>query len=246
MAVSSGGARDDPRRESHYPHHAHREVSGGWLRPSVFGAMDGLVSNFALISGVAGGQAEPKTVALAGLAGLAAGAFSMAVGEYTSVASQAELAQAEIAVEREELRRRPQAELRELAELYISRGVDPDLAYQVAEQLSKDPEQALKIHSQEELGVDPHSLPSPRVAAVSSFISFAFGAMVPLLPYLLGAGSLWPALVLALLGLFGTGALVSRVTARGWLYSGMRQLLLGAAAAGLTYLFGSAVGAGLS
>ena len=246
MAVSPGGARDDPRRESHYPHHAHREVSGGWLRPAVFGAMDGLVSNFALISGVAGGQAEPKTVALAGLAGLAAGAFSMAVGEYTSVASQSELAQAEIAVEREELRRRPQAELRELAELYISRGVEPDLAYQVAEQLSRDPEQALKIHSQEELGVDPHDLPSPRVAAVSSFISFGLGAMVPLLPYLLGASSLWPALVLALVGLFVTGALVSRVTARGWLYSGMRQLLLGAAAAGLTYLFGSAVGAGLS
>ncbi|HKE51854.1 MAG TPA: VIT1/CCC1 transporter family protein, partial [Actinomycetes bacterium] len=118
--------------------------------------------------------------------------------------------------------------------------------YQVAEQLSRDPEQALKIHSQEELGVDPHSLPSPRVAAVSSFVSFALGALVPLLPYLFGASSLWPALVLSLLGLFVTGAVVSRVTARGWLYSGTRQLLLGAAAAGLTYLIGSVVGAGLT
>lgn len=233
-------------RETHQPYHTHREVSGGWLRPAVFGAMDGLVSNFALISGVAGGNAEPKTVVLAGLAGLAAGAFSMAVGEYTSVASQAELAEAEIAVEREELRRRPHAEQRELAELYISRGVEPELAHQVAEQLSRDPEQALKIHSREELGVDPHDLPSPLVAAVSSFIAFAFGALVPVLPYLLGATSLWPALVLALAGLFGSGALVSRVTARSWLYSGTRQVLLGAAAAGLTYLIGSAVGAGLS
>jgi VIT1/CCC1 family predicted Fe2+/Mn2+ transporter len=211
----------------------------------VFGAMDGLVSNFALISGVAGGQAAPNTVMLAGLAGLAAGAFSMAVGEYTSVASQSELAQAEIAVERRELELRPHAELRELAELYVSRGVEPELAYQVAEQLSRDPDQALKIHSQEELGIDPHDLPSPRVAAVSSFVSFAIGAFLPVLPYMLGAHSLWPALVLALLGLFGCGALVSRVTARSWLYSGLRQLLLGAAAAGLTYLFGSAVGAGL-
>jgi len=241
MGVFNGG----PRRESHHPYHAHREVSGGWLRPAVFGAMDGLVSNFALISGVAGGQAEPNTVVLAGLAGLAAGAFSMAVGEYTSVASQSELAQAEIAVERRELELRPHAELRELAELYVSRGVEPELAYQVAEQLSRDPDQALKIHSQEELGVDPHDLPSPRVAAVSSFVAFALGAFLPVLPYLLGAHSLWPALVLALLGLFGSGALVSRVTARSWLYSGMRQMLLGAAAAGLTYLIGSAVGAGL-
>ena len=241
MGVFNG----DPRRESHQPYHAHREVSGGWLRPAVFGAMDGLVSNFALISGVAGGQADPNTVVLAGLAGLAAGAFSMAVGEYTSVASQSELAQAEIAVERRELELRPHAELRELAELYVSRGVEPELAYQVAEQLSRDPVQALKIHSQEVLGVDPHDLPSPRVAAVSSFVSFALGAFLPVLPYLLGAHTLWPALVLALLGLFGSGALVSRVTARSWLYSGLRQLLLGAAAAGLTYLIGSAVGAGL-
>jgi len=231
---------------SHHPLHEHRAVNGGWLRPTVFGAMDGLVSNFALISGVAGGQAEPETIVLAGLAGLAAGAFSMAVGEYTSVASQAELAEAEIAVERAELAQRPHAELRELTELYIGRGVEPELARQVAEQLSRDPDQALKIHTQEELGVDLHNLPSPKVAAVSSFVSFAIGAFLPLLPYLLGATSLWPALVLALLGLFGCGALVSRVTARSWWYSGLRQLVLGAAAAGLTYLVGSAVGAGLS
>ncbi|MCI0688283.1 MAG: VIT1/CCC1 transporter family protein [Sporichthyaceae bacterium] len=230
----------------HRPLHEHRAVNGGWLRPTVFGAMDGLVSNFALIAGVAGGQADPDTVVLAGLAGLAAGAFSMSVGEYTSVASQAELAEAEIAVERAELAQRPHAELRELTELYISRGVEPELAQQVAEQLSKDPDQALKIHTQEELGVDLHNLPSPKVAAVSSFLSFAVGALLPVLPYLLGATSLWPALIVALLGLFGCGALVSRITARSWWYSGLRQLLLGAASAGLTYLIGSAVGAGLS
>lgn len=234
------------RTEVHHPYHAHRAVNGGWLRPAVFGAMDGLVSNFALISGVAGGDAEPSTVVLAGLAGLAAGAFSMAVGEYTSVASQAELAQAEIEVERQELRHRPQDELRELTDVYIGRGVDPELARQVAEQLSRDPELALRIHTQEELGVDPHSLPSPLLAAVSSFCSFAVGAALPVLPYVLGATSLWPALIIAFAGLFGCGALVSRITARSWWYSGLRQLLLGAAAAGLTYLIGSAVGAGLS
>ena len=146
-------------------HHQHRDVTGGWLRPAVFGVMDGLVSNFALIAGVAGGGAEPGTVALAGLAGLVAGAFSMATGEYTSVASQTELTRAEIAVEQAEIRRRPEAELAELAGLYEARGVEPALARRVAEQLSRDPEQAWRVHAREELGVDPDDLPSPWTAA---------------------------------------------------------------------------------
>lgn len=220
----------------------HRDVNGGWLRPAVFGAMDGLVSNLALMTGVVGGAAANSTVILTGLAGLAAGACSMAAGEYTSVASQRELVLAEIEAERIELRRNPEGELAELAQVYISRGVEPELAREVARQLTRDPEQALEVHAREELGLDPHDLPSPLVAAVSSFGCFALGALLPLLPYLLGATSLLPALVLAVLGLFLCGAVVARVTARSWWFSGLRQLVLGGAAAGVTYLLGALIG----
>ncbi|WP_112468861.1 VIT1/CCC1 transporter family protein [Streptomyces triticisoli] len=232
--------------EAHRDNHTHRDVNGGWLRPAVFGAMDGLVSNLALMTGVAGSSVSQQTIVLTGLAGLAAGAFSMAAGEYTSVASQRELVEAELDVERRELRKHPEAEEKELAALYVSRGVESGLAREVARQLSKDPEQALEIHAREELGIDPGDLPSPMVAAVSSFGSFALGALLPVLPYLLGAGALWPAVLLALLGLFACGAVVAKVTARTWWFSGLRQLALGGAAAGVTYalgaLFGTAIG----
>ncbi|KOT78687.1 MULTISPECIES: VIT1/CCC1 transporter family protein [Streptomyces] len=235
-----------PTHIAHRDNHTHRDVNGGWLRPAVFGAMDGLVSNLALMTGVAGGAVSQQTIVITGLAGLAAGAFSMAAGEYTSVASQRELVLAELDVERRELRKHPKDELEELAALYESRGVEPELAREVAKQLSKDPEQALEIHAREELGIDPSDLPSPTVAAVSSFGSFALGALLPVLPYLLGASQLWPAVLLALVGLFGCGAVVARVTARSWWFSGLRQLALGGAAAGVTYvlgaLFGTAVG----
>jgi VIT1/CCC1 family predicted Fe2+/Mn2+ transporter len=223
-------------------HHEHRDVTGGWLRPAVFGAMDGLVSNFALIAGVAGGGAHHQVIVLTGLAGLAAGAFSMAAGEYISVASQAELAQAEIEAERRELRHRPEAEELELAQLYEARGLDPELAREVARQLSRDPEEALGVHAREELGIDPDDLPSPVLAAGSSFLSFSVGACLPVLPYLLGAANLWPAGVLAAIGLFLAGALVSRVTARSWWYGGLRQLLLGGVAAAITFGVGSLIG----
>jgi VIT1/CCC1 family predicted Fe2+/Mn2+ transporter len=198
------------------------------------------------MTGVAGGAVGQHTVVLSGLAGLTAGAFSMAAGEYTSVASQRELVEAELDVERRQLRKHPKDEEAELAALYESRGVEPRLAREVARQLSQDPEQALEIHAREELGIDPGDLPSPTVAAVSSFGSFALGALIPVAPYLLGASSMWPAVLLALLGLFLCGAVVAKVTARTWWYSGLRQLLLGGAAAGVTYalgtLFGTAVG----
>jgi VIT1/CCC1 family predicted Fe2+/Mn2+ transporter len=223
-------------------HHEHRDVTGGWLRPAVFGAMDGLVSNFALIAGVAGGRAHHQVIVLTGLAGLAAGAFSMAAGEYISVASQAELAQAEIEVERRELQHRPEAEELELAQLYEARGLEPELAREVARQLSRNPEEALGVHAREELGIDPGDLPSPVLAAGSSFLSFAVGACLPVLPYLLGATDLWPAAVLAGIGLFGAGALVSRLTARSWWYGGLRQLTLGGAAAAITFVVGSLIG----
>lgn len=147
--------------EAHRDNHTHRDVNGGWLRPAVFGAMDGLVSNLALMTGVAGGSAGREAVVVAGLAGLAAGAFSMAAGEYTSVASQRELVEAELDVERRELRKHPKDEEKELAALYETRGVEAGLAREVARQLSHDPEQALEIHAREELGIDPGDLPRP-------------------------------------------------------------------------------------
>ncbi|WP_235017566.1 VIT1/CCC1 transporter family protein [Thermomonospora echinospora] len=222
----------------------HRDVTGGWLRPAVFGAMDGLVSNFALIAGVAGGGAGRSVVVLAGLAGLAAGAFSMAAGEYISVASQSELARAEIEVERRELLRHPEAEQAELTERLRARGLEPGLAAEAARQISGDIDDALRVHTRDELGVDPASLPSPVLAAGSSFLAFAVGAVLPVIPYLVGATALWPAAGVAAVGLFSAGALVSRVTARPWWFSGLRQLAFGAAAAAVTYLVGALIGTG--
>jgi VIT1/CCC1 family predicted Fe2+/Mn2+ transporter len=205
--------------------------------------MDGLVSNFALIAGVAGAGAAPRTVALTGLAGLVAGAFSMAAGEYVSVASQGESAQAELDTERQELLRNPEGERAELAQVYIDRGVEPQLALEVARQMSVNPDDALRVHAMEELGVDPSELPSPWTAAGSSFAAFVVGALMPLLPYLLGASNLTAAAVIALLALFGTGVLTSQFTNRHWLFSGTRQLLLGTIAAAVTFAVGMAFGA---
>jgi VIT1/CCC1 family predicted Fe2+/Mn2+ transporter len=224
-------------------HHDHRDVTGGWLRPAVFGITDGLVSNSSLIAGVAGAGAVTHNIILTGLAGLAAGAFSMATGEYVSVASQAELTRAEIEIEKAEIKRVPEAEEAELAAIYVARGVQPALAKEVARQLSVDPEQAWRVHAREELGVDPDDLPSPWVAAGSSFVAFGLGAVLPLLPYLVGLTSLLWSLGLAGLALFGAGAAVSRFTNRGAVYAGLRQLMLGGAAALVTFLIGSAVGA---
>jgi VIT1/CCC1 family predicted Fe2+/Mn2+ transporter len=223
-------------------HHDHRDVTGGWLRPAVFGAMDGLISNFSLISGFSGAQASRHLVILSGLGGLVAGAFSMAVGEFVSVASQSDLARAEIEIERHELEHNAAAEQAELADLYVSRGVDRELALEVAKQLSRDPAQALEIHAREELGVSANDLPSPFLAAGSSFASFSVGAALPLLPFLFGASALWPAAVVAGLALLCTGALVARITARPLWYGGLRQLILGAVAAAVTFGVGAAIG----
>jgi vacuolar iron transporter family protein len=226
--------------------HEHRDVSGGWLRPTVFGMVDGLVSNFGLIAGVAAGSSGSKPVVVAGVAGLLAGALSMGSGEYISVRSQNESMQAEVDVERRELTHNPEAELEELTQLYINRGVDEELARLVAEQLSADPKQALEIHAQEELGVDIHDLPDPWVAAGSSFLSFSIGALLPLLPFLFGGDVLWLAAVLTFGGLFITGAITSRFTQRSWWYAGGRQLLLGAVTFAVTYLIGHLIGSNVS
>jgi VIT1/CCC1 family predicted Fe2+/Mn2+ transporter len=224
------------------PAHHHRDVQGGALRPALFGAMDGLVSNASLIAGVAAAGASSHTVALTGLAGLVAGAFSMAVGEYTSDRAQSEATLAEVALERRELSRSPASEEAELAAAYVARGLTPALAAEVAAQLHVDPEVTLRVHAQEELGVDIDHLPSPWTAAGSSLLAFATGALLPALPYFVGASLLWLSLLLAAAGLFGAGALVSRFTGRPVWFSGGRQLLIGALAAGLTYGIGALVG----
>ena len=223
--------------------HVHADISGGWLRAAVFGAMDGLVTNISLIAGVGGGGLPPRQIVLTGVAGLAAGALSMAIGEYTSVRTQNEQLDHELEKERHELRNNPEGEEDELAEMWVARGLSPALAAEVARQLSRDPEQALRIHALEELGMDPDERPSPRTAAVSSFICFSLGALIPLLPYLLGFPVLLVALLAGAVGLFAAGAVVARFTTRSWWGNGARQLALGVLAAALTYLVGRAFGA---
>jgi len=222
--------------------HQHRDVSGGWLRPAVFGAMDGLVTNVSLIAGVGAGGAPAHVIVLTGLAGLAAGAFSMATGEYVSVSSQNELVAAEVRKERYELEHNPVSERNELAAMVREWGVTPDLADAVAEQISAHPENALGVHVREELGVDHDDLPSPVTAAAASLVTFAVGALIPLLPFLFSWPSLPAALGLAAVAAFIGGGLVARLTDRPFLRGAARQLLLGAVAAAVTYLIGHLVG----
>lgn len=222
--------------------HEHPDVNGGWLRPAVFGAMDGVVSNFALIVGVLAASSGTDQGIVAGFAGLVAGAISMAAGEFTSVASQAEYAHAQVAIERREIVKNHEAERRELVGMLQDYGIEPDTAQRAANQMHRDPDDALRFHSLLELGFHPGEYPSPWVAAIASLLSFAAGAAIPLVPLLLGYASLWPTVLVSLVALFVCGALVTRITSRSWWFGGLRQLVLGAAAAGLTYLVGSAVG----
>jgi VIT1/CCC1 family predicted Fe2+/Mn2+ transporter len=227
-------------------HHSHRDVTGGWLRPTTFGVMDGLVSNFALVAGVVGGGASGQSVVLTGLAGLAAGACSMASGEFISVSSQTELMQAEIATERRELKRHPSDELKELTAVYEAKGLRPELAAEVARELTADPDVAWRVHVREELGVDPDDLPSPWLAAGSSFAAFSVGAMIPVLPFLLGFGSLAMALVLSALALLAAGGVIARLTAKPPWFGATRQLLFGALSAAVTFGIGMLVGTAVS
>ncbi len=226
--------------------HQHRDVSGGWLRPAVFGAMDGLVTNVSLFAGVGGARLAAHTIVLTGLAGLSAGAFSMAAGEYVSVSSQNELVAAEVEKERIELETNPADEQAELAAMYRMRGLDPVLADEVARQLSRHPDEALRIHVREELGVDHDELPSPLTAAGASLVTFAIGALIPLLPFLLGFSSLAAAVILAAIAAFIGGGIVARVTARPFLRGALRQLVLAALAAAITYGIGTLLGGHIS
>ncbi len=226
------------------PESHHRNVTGGTARAAVFGVSDGLVTNVSLIIGVAGAQTGGSYVRLAGFAGLLAGACSMAAGEYVSMRAQSELLERELAMEERELQRSPGAEHRELSKIYESRGVDPELAEDMASEMMRTPELALDTHAREELGVDPKSLGSPYRAAASSFVSFAVGAVIPLLPWFFTSGSLGEALSLGLAAvaavLIGFG--LARATGRSALRSSIRQLAVSMLAAGVAFAIGRLVG----
>lgn len=226
------------------PERHHRDVQGGTARAAVFGVSDGLVSNVAIVLGFAGANPGPGLVRLAGLAGLIGGAVSMAAGEYISMTAQAELLERELEMERIELHRRPEAERRELAEIYRSRGVDETTADQLATALSRDPDLALETHAREELGIDPNSLGRPVSAALWSFVTFSIGASVPLVPYFFGSGNgaLVAAVVLGIAAALTVGSLLARFTGRPVAKSAARQLLFSAVPAVITFAIGSAVG----
>lgn len=226
--------------------HVHADVSGGWLRASVFGAMDGLVTNIALVAGVGAAGASPRFIVLTGLAGLVAGAFSMAMGEYASVKTQNEQVDREWKREIDEIRHNSEMEERELAHMLADMGMSEQTALSGAREIHADPERAALVHVTQELGLDPTDKPSPKVAAVSSFFTFSTGALVPLIPFLLGFASLAAGLVVGAVGLLVAGALASLATNQTWWWSATRQLLFGAVAAGATYLVGLAIGVNVS
>jgi vacuolar iron transporter family protein len=222
--------------------HGHRDVSGGWLRPTVFGAVDGLVTNASLIAGLGGGGVSAHTVVLTGVAALVAGAFSMGTGEYISVTNQNELVHAEVALERKMHVLFPAAEQDELAGYFREYGADEQTAERMAAAVSADPRTALRVHTREELGVDPSELPSPLLAGVASLLAFSLGALVPLLPYLAGLHVLAATLAVTAAALITGGMTVGKLTGRSVLRSGLRQLALGGMAIGVTYLVGALIG----
>ncbi len=224
--------------------HRHRDVSGGRLRPTVFGAVDGLVTNASLIAGLGGGGVSSHTVILTGTAALVAGAFSMGTGEYISVTNQNELVHAEVATERTMHARFPAAEQDELAETFRGYGADAETAARMAAAVSRNPDTALRVHTREELGVDPFELPSALAAGLLSLVAFSAGALIPLLPYLFGLSVLAVSLGITGVALLAGGMVVGRLTGRSVLRSGLRQLVLGAFAVAVTYAVGSLIGGG--
>lgn len=222
--------------------------SAGSVRAAIFGMNDGLVSNLSLILGVAGAGVEPRTVLITGFAGLLAGAFSMAAGEYTSVASQRDLLARQVALERREIEEAPEEEAAELALIFKQKGLSTEQASRTAAELLKNPESALDTLVREELGLDPHDLGSPSGAAVSSFMMFSVGALVPILPFVFtaGAAAAGVSAALAFLLLAGVGALVGFLSGTSMWRSAGRMAGLAALAAGVTYAVGRAFGATLT
>ena len=235
---------DDSHRHSHMVHR-HRDVTGGTARATVFGISDGLVSNVALILGVAAAASTRSSVLVAGVAGLLAGAASMAAGEYVSMKAQSELVERELAIERMSLARQPAAEIRELAAIYRKRGLDDAQALEMAEAVMEDPEVALEVHAREELGVDPEETGNPIAAALSSFVAFALGALVPLFPWFFaeGTGAVIASAVLGLVAAASVGIALATFTERSKVRTAGRQVGWAVLACVATWVIGSWLGA---
>jgi VIT1/CCC1 family predicted Fe2+/Mn2+ transporter len=240
----SSKSLEDPGRSEVW----HRRGQSGTLRATIFGVSDGLVSNLSLVMGVVGARADNHIIVLAGVAGLLAGAISMGAGEWISMKSQKELFERQLELEREEIRIMPDEEELELAAVYHRRGVAPKEALLLARLLMADPDVALDTKAREELGLDPDELGSPWGAAVGSLIAFGSGAFVPLVPFLVSTGTMafLGAVVLSAIALFAVGAGVSVLTGRSTLFSAVRQVAIGAFAAGITYMVGLVVGVSVS
>ena len=227
------------------------DVAGGKsgaLRAAIFGVNDGLVSNLSLIMGVAGAGVDPDVILVAGTAGLLAGAFSMAGGEYISMRAQREVFERLIHIEAHEIGSDPDGEREELEQIYTSRGIPDRAAREAATAIHEDPELALGVHAREELGLDPEELGSPWGAGASSFVTFAIGAFIPLLPFLFsqGATAKWTAVALSLTALFSVGAAMTVITGRLWLWSGARMAMIGGTLAAVTFGIGSLLGVATS
>ncbi len=230
--------------EAEAPETWHRTAGSGVLRAGVFGVNDGLVSNLSLVAGVAGSRAEGKFVILAGFAGLLAGAFSMASGEYVSMKTQREVFEQQLHLEKAEIEMAPEEEKDELTDIYLAKGITREEAESIAKQIMTDREIALDTMAREELGLDPRELGSPWGAAITSFFSFGGGAAIPVIPYLFGAGWTYLGIAagLAAVSLFIVGMLVSTFTGRNAIVSGIRMVLIAAAAASLTFGIGRLIG----
>lgn len=235
-------------RESHdlsRPHdydHRHADVSSGWLRATVFGAMDGLVSNIGLIAGIAAAGASSAIVAITGISGLIAGAISMALGEFTSVRTANEQLDTEVRKEIDAHTRNPEGEMAELTRRFVRMGMEPEIATTAAHQVHQNTEYAVKLHLMQELGLSPDERPSPWVAAISSLLSFSVGALIPIIPFLFGFGTLWTGLAFGGVGLLIAGGLAAITTQRNWAVGALRQLLFGGIAVVATYTIGTLLG----
>jgi VIT1/CCC1 family predicted Fe2+/Mn2+ transporter len=228
------------------PHH-HRDIRGGGARAAIFGVSDGLVTNVSLVLGIAGASPGGSIVRLAGVAGLVAGSFSMAAGEYLSMTAQRELLERELEVERRALRRSPEGEASELRGMYVQRGIDPGVARDMVNQVMQDPELALETHAREELGINTQQLGSPVQAAAASFVTFALGAFIPLVPWLVarGNGALVASVALAAAASLVVGVVLAAFTERPRVRSALRQLAVTVVAAAVTYGVGRAIGTGI-
>lgn len=229
-------------RDLHEYDHTHQSVGSGWLRASVFGAMDGLVSNIGLIAGIAAAGASNHIVAVTGVSGLIAGAISMALGEYASVRTQNEQLDSEVETERQALARNPRGERAELSVLFQELGMSEQTAGRAAREIHTDAEQALRVHLTHELGLSLEDRPSPWVAAVSSFIFFSIGAVIPIIPFLFGFGSLPLGLLFGAVGLLMAGGTAAIFTRKNPFAGALRQLLFGGVAVAATYSIGMLLG----